>query len=190
MTKDMLKKYNARTRASNAAFAKMTPEQKKVTVAKDVLEQLRVGRLVATNGTYLKSPTFDGGELDDGDDLREAFKKMESCDVCAIGAVFVATVDRLDKLTVGDLDYRYCATDDTMRQYLDREGVFTQEELEAMENAFEWGAFSQANDSRTRMEEVMNAIVACGGVDIVSALNYDPEWCGDADHDNVEVINA
>lgn len=67
----------------NQLFRALQPDQKRVTIAKDVLKRLGSGLLVAKPGSYL--------ELSDQvTDVVNGFK----CEACAIGGVFACAVER------------------------------------------------------------------------------------------------
>lgn len=77
-----------RIKEENAEFQAMTPAQKRVRIAKDVLEWMEVGRLVATNGEYF--------HLEDDSGRRRAGVVTNGfeCHACALGAVFACAVER------------------------------------------------------------------------------------------------
>ncbi len=56
-TKEQIRK---RIRDRNYRFRKMTPEQQRVRIARDVIDQIEVGDLIAEQGTYLEVPDDDG----------------------------------------------------------------------------------------------------------------------------------
>lgn len=69
-TKEQIRK---RIRDRNYRFRKMTPEQQRVRIARDVIDQLEAGALVAQQGTYLA--------VDDRDDLHPAILLEEAEDL-------------------------------------------------------------------------------------------------------------
>lgn len=93
------------TKKSNAEFALMSPADKRVTLAKDVLMQLATKRFRAAGGNYLDFRSYIPLTAEDIDrDLSELLPQVEACDVCAIGGLFVCAVERADKLKVGHRD--------------------------------------------------------------------------------------
>ncbi len=141
-----LRQYNLFVEKSNAAFKKMSLPRKRVRIARDVLEALDARLLKATNGIYFENDDIDDkvDARNDKKELRDLFKGMKSCDVCALGAAFVCVVKRIDQIKVGDLAARPKDPDDTyrtvnnpkkMRSYLDR--YFSAQQLRDIENAFE-----------------------------------------------------
>lgn len=151
ITKKAFAKLVAARKRRNAAFARMSAANKRVIVAKDVLEQLRSKKIKATNGTYFE-PTQKLRENERmkilGKDLSDALPMIPSCNVCAIGSLFKCVVERADKVKVVDASNATGAADEVefghdgvvftnSRAYLTSMGIFTDEQLALMENAFE-----------------------------------------------------
>lgn len=129
-----------------ANFKKLTPAQKRVRIAKDVLAQLENGKIVPAAGNY-----FDFYEIlnnleieeDSKEQLCDVLNKADNCEVCALGAIFVSAVKRMDKITVdcyskhngwGDGE-RFRKEEILMRIYL--RSFFDTSQLRMIENAFE-----------------------------------------------------
>lgn len=79
------------TEVKNARFERMTPEQRRVAIAKDVIAQIRADRYRVTTGEYFTARDEDGEplprdrpEVVDDDRVR--------CDVCAIGSIMASGV--------------------------------------------------------------------------------------------------
>ena len=120
------KKLRKRIRDRNYRFRKMKPAQQRITIAKDVIDQLRAGKITARTGVYLipldslpaAEEAADLKEMIEdapyGHELPEVERKLEKigktqvcdmlegveCKVCGIGAAFVAAVRRADDLTL------------------------------------------------------------------------------------------
>lgn len=169
----------ARIKASNVEFEKLGPFQKRVAIARDVLAWLRTGNFKPTKGTYVET---------DACDLKDVVNGEESCNVCALGAMFAAVSIRTGNT---------CSVDDWVgggatfvgfdRAQL--EPYFTVDELNNIENAFEGYSryghdlvnppdcfederhFNQAavdfnkgvRSPRERMERIMRNIIRHGG---------------------------
>lgn len=121
-------------------IGKLKRSEKRVLIARDVLDQIQVGRLKPTRGTYFYAYNLGAQGLRPraGQPLHTALADLApTCKVCALGAVFVARVDTLNQLTVPPWD----PTEDyNMRQILS--DIFTMEELTAIEHDFEgWDDF-------------------------------------------------
>lgn len=145
-----IKLNNRRTRERNRRFEKMSDAQKRVRIAKDVIEHIKAGFLKPANSGYLtlsraveKEFTKDlyRGDYSTLEEdkapakpLHQLFQKSESCTVCGIGGVFVAAVVRADKCTVDDMGS--VDNDDYMREYLG--AWFDIDQLGLIESAFEY----------------------------------------------------
>lgn len=123
----------------------MNKAQMRVAIAKDVIKQITAKRLLARKNIYLMAGHT--GSQDDAwrtklykqnasTQLNEVLPKV--CQVCAIGAVFVAAVEKNDALKVGQLyteDGVRFVTSGTMKKYLRR--WFSAAQLYLMEGVFE-----------------------------------------------------
>ncbi len=125
-----------------------TKEEMRVEIAQDVLKALKTKRINASHNGYM---TADDEKLADlasaweEEDLealmklsQEEYSPPKACDVCAIGAVFVAAVDRHDALKLSEV-YKNSIDgdigDDLMLPYLNK--WFEDSQLRLMEYAFE-----------------------------------------------------
>lgn len=142
---EAIRKDNKRISDRNYRFNKMTSEQKRVTIAKDVIALLNAEKLVASCGTYLEfsdaklKDKYWGDGYEDPKDgtadvkIHSLIESSPSCEVCGIGACFVAAVRRADKCTVGDMSN---PNDDSfMRDYLKQ--WFSRDQIQLVEAAFE-----------------------------------------------------
>lgn len=119
-------------------ISKRVVEQRK-RIAKDVLEQIRVGRFNADVGAYIYD--YDWQYL--GQRVMEA--KLQTperrCGVCAIGSMFVAAVDRYNRVTVGDVkglgDGPACRLEDSDRLTGVLSRWWSPVEMRVIEAAFE-----------------------------------------------------
>lgn len=98
---------NRRIAADNKAFQKMTPAEKRVQIARDVLSQLATKRLFAVSGTWLTGAEgrelFDESDLKKDPELQQILKKTKTCDGCALGGLFLCAVERANKLKISEL---------------------------------------------------------------------------------------
>lgn len=164
--------FRAKVKKSNAVFKKSSKASKRVQIAKDVLEQLKLKRMHAERGMYfeVKVKGWDqdrswGQALENKDDFKsrnsslpkdtqvqDALFGIPSCNVCALGAVFTATVERCDKLKVSDLNFLHDSgstvhfSSGEMHKYLI--SYFSREQLVLIEDAFE-GAPVQDDEDGT-----------------------------------------
>lgn len=146
--KAKLTKLKKRAADQERRFKKMTPAQKRVTIAKDVILALNSKLIRAAQGTYVELPSpilrkreeivnkqnKDGFYSDDERDLREVLleQRNPSCSACALGAIFVSSVYRQDKATVEEA-VDIGAYD--IKEYMD--GIFSEDQLTLIEHAFE-----------------------------------------------------
>jgi len=145
---------------------------KAVEIAKDVLKWLSTKKIVPHPGTYWDlAETIPPGSVQTG--LREVVTKSAPCHVCALGALFIAGVDRYNKLETS-YDRQYFNAEE-MRNHLDL--AFTLRQLHLIEYAFEqWTnqddpeltaaglKYINIEDSTTRLREICKNIIDNEGV--------------------------
>lgn len=156
---------NKETEKRNRAFAKLSGSRKRITVAQDVLDQLRLRRFVATTGTYLQPTTVEAkrqfNSFDDDSDKRPVHEVLEDvkCQVCGIGSLFVAAVDRANACTIKDMDHSY-ENSGFMREYLGE--FFSDEQLVLIETAFETELINSLNTGLSRSSPEVYAAIRFG----------------------------
>ena len=193
--KKALVNSNRRIARANKAFEKMSPAEKRVQIARDVLAQLAMKRLVPTEGIWLNGTNSERGDLfvktdiKKNPELKDLLKKRKTCHGCALGGMFMCSVERADKLKVRDLitENEPNFTEDELIEFQAAdcsvpEGItfdylekfFDMEQLEMIESAFERGAgvchYNSASafanvveDPGTRMELIMQNIIVNKG---------------------------
>ena len=176
-TATAIAKFRAKVVKSNAAFNKSTKAEKRVQIAKDVLEQLKLKRMTAEKGSYIslneintwnhaigkKTPSrnFDDTLVNGNIQIQDILLNAPSCTVCALGAVFTATVERCDKFKVSDLsdaplgDDRLYIDSGDMHKYLSP--YFSRSQLTVIEDAFE-GDFIQNDPQGTYGYQTTSAL--------------------------------
>jgi hypothetical protein len=93
-------------RKKNAKFGGMTKAEQRVAIARDALEWLKAGALIAQGSTYgypvnrNLDPRNAAGSIRMDDQLRDV--EMGPCRVCGLGALFLAKAVRFDDVTVRD----------------------------------------------------------------------------------------
>lgn len=110
--------YARKIAASNAKFLAMTSAQKRVALAKDVLSALAAKEMTEKHNVYC--------------DFRES-----ACNVCALGALFVAAEPLLNEEAKYESDGPGFHNDTAMRHALDAAGIFTTQQLWSIEGSFE-----------------------------------------------------
>jgi hypothetical protein len=171
-----------KTKNLNAEFKKATKAQKRVMIAQDVLAQLKAKRYFAESGCWVQPNIKAACEknLKDEDSVQELFakKKIKSCNVCALGGLFMSCINLNNNTTVQDLkDETYIgdlvADDDKLSNGLNR--IFTQKQLILIETYFEGSegyfkgddeetvTFFENYDDDERLEMIMQNIIDNNG---------------------------
>ena len=138
-----------KTNQLNEEFKKATKAQKRVMIAQDVLAQIKVKRYFPEQGEWVRLLWSDDQKsidikLDPNSSIKDAFKSkaINSCQVCALGGLFMSCTNLNNNTTVQDLeDETYIgdlvADDDKISNGLNR--IFTQGQLMLIESYFEGG---------------------------------------------------
>jgi hypothetical protein len=104
MNKTVKKKVTLAKRIAkrNSAFDKASPARKRIIIAKDVIKQLELKKLIAKTGVYFVPGNFKrvSAHLFDIDTELEGFKNKElqevikknTCTVCALGSMFACHI--------------------------------------------------------------------------------------------------
>ena len=112
---------------------RMTKAEQRVLIAKDVIAQLKARRTIGGHGDYItwKNPV----PIKEGAQVKDLFKDIPQCKVCAKGAALLAAVDRFNKLKITVWE-----ADDQAKGYYKGsflEKWFSLEQLGEIESAFE-----------------------------------------------------
>lgn len=152
----------------------LTPAQKKVVIAKDVLKQLRVGRFIAIRGTYVDVTKAKRREImrKVGKQFQPIVQKIKKCQVCAIGSVLMSYVDKYNECRIPTY-----GISDFGREFAARvvEGSFSYDELKAMEDDFEYTTVysspSHRSSANAALTTIMKKIVKSKGAEYESLTN-------------------
>jgi hypothetical protein len=178
-----VKKETKRVKQNNEIFDKSTPAEKRVLIAKDVISGLKKKKLISTPGCWVSNNAnygdlFDMDKVDPDTELKTILDKIPSCNVCALGGIFVSTVKRFDKLKCKD-EFAMPDIADFL-PYLKK--FFSEKQLNLIECAYEIGegwayddgesksmrnarAFGESfGDSTERMVAIMKNIVKNDGL--------------------------
>lgn len=99
-TKNHLHQLARQTERSNRAFERMSPAQKRVTIAEDVIKSLNTGGLKAGHMMYFHVAGVDRFIQDDPNvGLKELLPVLPPCEVCAKGGIFTCVVARRNQVT-------------------------------------------------------------------------------------------
>lgn len=142
-----------RIQQNNEKFKNATKAQKRVLIAKDVLEWLDVNLIRPENGSYVRRSDYKKDidydyEKHDKTQLNKTILEggsRNSCYVCGVGALFVGAVMRYDNICNGDFNGN-CSDinigiggliefDDELVDYLSK--YFTRRQIALVEVAFE-----------------------------------------------------
>jgi hypothetical protein len=134
----------------NAEFKRATPAEKRVMIAKDVIAALKQKTIYSQSGTWCstRGPIFDDETLETYEKVYDtqisSVIKDVSCDVCALGALFVCGVRRFNKITFGKLSeevFSGAEEGSFAQEHLEYflKGYFSESQLSLIEIAFEKG---------------------------------------------------
>jgi hypothetical protein len=177
----------ARKRAiarENRLFEKLSPADKRVQIARDVLSQIELKKFIPESGVWLGSGDSGGSELfsmkdvEKDAELRDVINKTEVCTGCALGGIFMCAIKRVDDLKIGQLaavkeakhnvkQYGYDLEDALTHdmgpdlvdilKYMKR--FFTENQLELIELAFEIGSGGISSDGSAAHESARSFLV-------------------------------
>lgn len=106
--KKLVAKQNRQVAKVNKTFEALSPADKRVYIARDVLEQIRLKKLIPTTGTWLTGvgdePLVSEKDIKKDPELQEILAKTKQCEGCALGGIFMCTINAADKLKVSDLN--------------------------------------------------------------------------------------
>ncbi len=139
----LLNKKNALIKKQNGAFKKLTKNQKRITIAKEVLDLIKIFKVSAKSGYIEGIDTYENENLLLNKDLQEVINEkwfQEDCTVCALGSCVLAKAKIMDN----------CLADDAIG--LQREDAhdelksfFSEEQMFMIESAFEYELAGQNN---------------------------------------------
>lgn len=122
-------------------FSKLSKSEKRVVIAKDVIQQIKVGKYLAETGGYIdgiffkKQDKMDSSKMEDMD-IKKNFGKIRQCTVCAMGACLMSITKFQNKLTFGDVGSGVSDMSNTKVTKLFK-SLFSDIQLHLIEKAFE-----------------------------------------------------
>jgi hypothetical protein len=132
---------------------KISRAEARVLLAQDVIAQLEAKTLVPAHiycRVITKKPAMDVFTPEDveyGLDVRDVLKKRaKRCEVCAKGAILIATIMKFDNMPVQDWHLRLNPLS-SMASDNDYDSYFSRPQMELIESAYE-GTFYNADDAR------------------------------------------
>jgi hypothetical protein len=144
----------------NAAFEVMTNSQKRVAIAKDALQWIRLGALTPTKGTYLRPQLHPTLALDYPERAAVQANTLNwgACQCCALGAIFISKVNRFDNCSA--MDFQSFVGQSRMM-----DGIFDYIDLDRIETAFEgwaddmYGWVKKYPDAKPRLMAILCNII-------------------------------
>lgn len=138
---------SAKIESENKKFYKLSKPQQRVQIARDVLVALKTKSIKPETGAFLTVGPDDDLVGPYGAEVRDILRKGPTCEVCALGGMFVCAVERVDSLKMKDLVNDDCANDgdivdaavdfNDITNFLDK--FFSMKQLEEIERQFEMG---------------------------------------------------
>lgn len=147
-------------------FSGLSKAQKRVALAQDVVDQVRAKRFVPERGTWCEFDDSELSELPTTSGLQQAFieKKLEKCEVCALGALMMSTVLFKNKVTVGDMQdssvLHYDGWSEADEKAVNQlHSIFPEAQLRLIELAFELGGgYFYWNEPESVLDEDTRAV--------------------------------
>ena len=128
----------------NVEFEKLEPNQKRVAVAKDVLEMLAAKKIIPRRGVYMK--ICNSYELVEPIEYKFGLHEIldqNVCQVCALGGLFAALV-----MNVNGVQYKNLFQSDDV--FLKLYEIFDKDQLKLIEIVYEgWECDLEDNDKET-----------------------------------------
>lgn len=156
----------------NQLFESMSPAERRVAIAKDVIVQLKSEQLLAATHEYVVPSLSKFWKPDPQQQLCDVYNQTV-CRVCARGALLVAAVKRFNNITVGQFGEPtvYAFTPEAFRNH--ERQFFDDNQIIEIETAFERcgrGSLSAVlfgdkyEDTTERMLAIMENIIRNNGV--------------------------
>ncbi len=130
-------KFAKQIKAANDLFNRLSPPERRVEIAKDVIKSLKLKKIRAKTGRFASLKHTQPNACD-STNMLEVFESTR-CDCCARGAMFVSAVRKFDNVTAKDVgtgnvwvgeitDYNFKHIED---------GYWDAKQIQMIETAFE-----------------------------------------------------
>lgn len=135
--KNRINKSNNKDEIKTKPFSRLSKIDKKIAIAKDVIQQIKIGNFDATEGCYVDINTQKAENIFSeiaGNSLQKELDTKNSiyCKVCAKGSLLLGYFHKVNNISVEDVD------DFTEIEICEKlSNIFTNGELDLMETAFE-----------------------------------------------------
>lgn len=176
-----LKKRNEEVKKNNEIFRNLKKFDKRISIALDVIDQIKAKRITPEEGTYcyVKDSKYEIPKNKQKDtakiEMQDVFAKTESCSACALGSIFICAVERFNhfKVEVGSvsseiydendkIEYEIANTEiyfSGFKKYLTK--LFTGQQLADIERAFEQRTVQHEFDYNQDALQFCKNISAC-----------------------------
>ena len=130
-------------------FSKMSIVEKRIAIAKDVIERIKISQFLPEQGVFCE---IDGDDISEyegktitGEPITEVCDIVNSkqyCSVCAKGGLFMSYVGYVDNLKIDDLTYgtRKASLNGNEMRSLSK--IFSQKQLSLIETTFENSSYN------------------------------------------------
>lgn len=177
---DRLTAVRKRIEETNKQFLEASRPEKRVMVARDILFQLEIGRLIPRS-TYVGPDAFYNSLAppDLPVQIQDFMQGIPSCEVCGIGALFIAVVERLDDFTLPQFR-EFNDPQAAIQYYLSIKGLFTEDELLKIERFFELHITSsdcylwRYTSKYVRMRHLAQTLIDTNGAEITHKTFHAP----------------
>lgn len=182
MEKIDYEKMSDLNKKKNALFNEMNAAERRIAIARDVIKALKSKKIKAQNGSLvtLNKRSYDKAKVPITNQLSD-FLPQVSCNVCALGGIFVCSVNRFDKLKFDNaftpiydfslfsdkMDINY----DISMKYIHR--FFSKKQLAMIEMAFENGT----GIYRCFYDSIREDFIALGEAKKAKVTNQDCKKC-------------
>lgn len=197
-----IEKINTAIKKTNAEFKKATKAQKRVLIAQDVLAQIKAKRYVAESGIWVQpnwSCKINASQIQVTDSVQKLFaeKAIDTCNVCALGGMFMSCTNLNNNTTVEQLEDDQAGLGEAIERGEKLSNglnqIFSKKQLEFIEIYFENGGgwfgdygftgrsigedqnhveafYEKYPNHDDRLKEIMKNIVANNGTFVPSKL--------------------
>lgn len=167
----------------NKFFNSLTPEQKRIEIAKDVIVNLKSQIIIPQTGTYLGY-----NNRPKNIELNESLQKhlpLIQCEVCAVGSLLISNVKYNNNFNIGDYS-NISKIADTLLEFFDKK------QLILIECAYEGFGWNEMGDEAIELD---NGLFADEGEDIsmyditTSEIDAANEFYHNYDDTNIRLIS-
>jgi len=141
---------------------KLTKTEKRVLIAKDVLELLAQEKIHEARGSYMSLNAYDNIFFNKEDSLEKSLKNLQySCQVCALGSLLYAHVNRFNEVKTGAVMHGPWFGPDQKETMDPLLSYFSKSQLALIENYFEGYDYEKGNylTFRVSIETIMKNII-------------------------------